>query len=485
MGTFLDLFRRAPKPVAASRSRVRSFAYDAATKPYWDGTTRGWQASGPNSSTISAIAPLRDRAQHLATNNPHARSAVDRLVDGTIGTGLTPRFGKWQGSAGRRFWADDHALNDLFAAWAEQCYVGSDLGWWGVQDPIVRCWRVRGETLIRRRWRRIEDGYPVPLQIEVLEGDHLDTGATTTPQQGGRVVAGVDFDGIGRRVGYWLSLAHPADSGYMGAGSAVVYVEARDLAHLYTMERPGQVRGVTHLAAIIEALSEIGEIRQAKRLKLWAEASIVAAKKLLEPEAPPPAEDDEGAQPPDDAPMSKVGPVAVVNLLEGEELTFAQQTASPDLVELLRGEEKRVAVGAGVTYELMSGDLSDANYSSLRASSASHNLARAKERENHLQPILDRVVQWFVEAGQLAGKIGPGQKEWIWSRPRIAGVDREQVEIDRVGLEMGTTSEIEIISARGDDWRKVLAERSQYQAEAARLGLTADEARQAATSPKV
>jgi len=486
-----DWFRREPqKQARAKRVIVRpqspaTFGYDAANRPYWDASSSTWTSTGPNASSLGAMATLRDRASNLVYNNPHARSAVNRLVDTTIGTGLTPRFGRWEQRDGGRVFVDDPRANELFVAWAKVCFVTSDLDWWGIQDPIVRSWRTRGEALARRRWRRPTDPLPVPVQIEIMEGDHLDVSVTQQSRAGGVVVAGVDHDAIGRRSGYYVLRSHPADHGYLFAmrdSLETIYVPAADLAHLYTMERPGQVRGVTHLAAIIEALREVGDIRQAKRLKLQAESSIVGAKEYLEEDDGNAYEDDDDAEDaPNDDPITRIGPLAQVNLAPGEKLTFAQQTSSPDYDAILTSEDRRIAVGADVSYELLAGDLRQANYSSLRAASASHNLARAKERENILQPMmLDRMVQWFVDAAALSGKLNPAGLVWQWSRPRVGGIDKEQCEIDDKNLANGTVSEIEVISARGDDWRKVLAERSQYREEARRLGLSDADAASAA-----
>ena len=52
---------------------------------------------------------------------------------------------------------------------------------------------------MRIRERRIEDGLPVPLKLQLLEPDHLDAGKTGDLPNGGFVVQGVEFDALGRR----------------------------------------------------------------------------------------------------------------------------------------------------------------------------------------------------------------------------------------------------------------------------------------------
>ena len=54
---------------------------------------------------------------------------------------------------------------------------------------------------MRLRERRVEDGLPVPLQLQVLEADHLDGTRTEELKDGGFVLQGVEFDALGRRRG--------------------------------------------------------------------------------------------------------------------------------------------------------------------------------------------------------------------------------------------------------------------------------------------
>ena len=49
----------------------------------------------------------------------------------------------------------------------------------------------------------------MPLQLQVLEADQLDTAKTEELRDGGFVVQGIEFDRLGRRRGYWLYPTHP------------------------------------------------------------------------------------------------------------------------------------------------------------------------------------------------------------------------------------------------------------------------------------
>ena len=64
----------------------------------------------------------------------------------------------------------------------------------GLQALIVRGLVESGEVLVRLRERRTEDGLPVPLQLQVLEADHLDSWKTGELADGGFILQGIEFD---------------------------------------------------------------------------------------------------------------------------------------------------------------------------------------------------------------------------------------------------------------------------------------------------
>ena len=114
------------------------------------------------------IARLRDRSRDLVRNNPYAAKAVGALVSNMVGTGLLPRAR----AATPELAAQADRLWSEFAASADADGL-TDFS--GLQALIVRSLVESGEVLVRLRERRVEDGLPVPLQLQVLEADHLDS----------------------------------------------------------------------------------------------------------------------------------------------------------------------------------------------------------------------------------------------------------------------------------------------------------------------
>ena len=104
-----------------------------------------------------------------------------------VGTGLLPRAR----AATPELAAQADRLWSEFAASADADGL-TDFA--GLQALIVRSLVESGEVLVRLRERRVEDGLPVPLQLQVLEADHLDSGKTEELRDGGFVLQGIEFD---------------------------------------------------------------------------------------------------------------------------------------------------------------------------------------------------------------------------------------------------------------------------------------------------
>jgi lambda family phage portal protein len=160
--------------------------------------TEGWIAAGTgaNAEIAPALARLRDRSRDLVRNNPYAAKAVTALVSNMVGTGLMPRAKAADpevAALADRLWLD-------FAATADADGL-TDFA--GLQALIVRSLVESGEVLVRLRERRSEDSLAVPLQLQVLEADHLDSGRSGEIA-GGFILQGIEFDALGRRREYWL-----------------------------------------------------------------------------------------------------------------------------------------------------------------------------------------------------------------------------------------------------------------------------------------
>lgn len=107
--------------------------------------------------------------------------------------------------------------------------------------------------LVRLRARRPEDGLPVPLQIQVLEIDWLDSARNGT-NGNNTIQNGIEYDPLGKITAYWLWDQHPGDVNPGRRAKTSSYpVPAERVIHLFTSQRPGQGRGFTRLSRSLPA----------------------------------------------------------------------------------------------------------------------------------------------------------------------------------------------------------------------------------------
>lgn len=426
------------------------------------GRARGFapRDRGPQAEVTAGLALTRARARELMRNDPHAKKGKSVLVRHLVGTGIRPRPR-----------TEDRELNKrivkLWEAWGEQCQVDHDRDVYGLQSLAVGAMVESGEVLLRRRPRRLEDGLPVPVQLEVLEGDFLDTLREGALADGGRVVQGVEFDAIGRRRAYHVHRVHPREMlAWAQAPGQSVRVLASEVAHAFEAVRPGQVRGMPWASAVVLQLRDIGEFRGAEIVRKKVEAATVGvvydedesapAKFYGEADEDPSGESAEGPLPMCDRygrPVERATPGSFVYAPPGRRVQWNNPTAIGGYSDYLSTELRSVAVGMDVPYELLTGDLSKVNFSSARVG-LNHFRAVVEALQWHVViPLVCRPLwRWFVTAAQAAGQLPPGPIPVEWTPPAWPTVNPLQdAQATLLELRMGVTSLSEVVGGRGWD----------------------------------
>ena len=327
-----------------------------------------------------------------------------------------------------------------------------------------------GEVLIRLRDRRVEDGLAVPLQLQVLEPDHLDSLKSSELPDGGFIVQGIEFDSLGRRRAYWLFPTHPGDS--RGRMLVSKPVPTAQVLHLYERLRPGQVRGVPWFAPVILKLRDLDDYDDAELMRKKIEACFAAFVT--------------GAQDEDTLGKTNINaagdrieafePGMIEYLEPGKDVKFATPSANGGYAEYMRLQLHAVAAGVGLTYELLTGDLSQVNYSSIRAG-----LIEFRRRMEALQwqvivpGLCQPVWSRFVTLAQVSGKLPEGPITAEWTAPRFEAVDPlKDIQADILAVRAGVMTLKEAIARQGYDPAQVLSEIAATNAELDAAGITLD-----------
>ena len=388
----MGLFDRLRGAALAVRSAYAAARQPVGRKP-WNAPT-----GSARKATDGAIRTIADRARDAVRNNAYAARIVDLWVANAVGTGITTT------------WPDEAPHRTAWRAWAAgpECDAEGELDWSGLQAIAFRAVVESGEALIWMRPVAPTPENPVGLTLHVMEGDRLDWLHTGMAPNGNRILQGIEIDDRGRKVAFWLREDLDDFPLLRRADARRIRVPAEDMIHLYRRRRPGQLRDVSWLAPILWQLKDLSEYESALLRKAFVEACLALVVT---------GDDDESVS--GDVLRDAAG--NAVEQIEPQMILYrrgggAVETISPsgggNHAGYARRQLEGAAVGVGLTYDQVSGDLSQANYSSLRAGKIEFRRLLEQVQYTMLVPMLvARVARRFHAQGALLGLWGEAPPE--------------------------------------------------------------------------
>lgn len=167
----------------------------------YDGAGRGnrlanWYPSNAsiNSLLASNLSTLRTRSHDVIRKNPYAANAVEALVSNCIGTGIKP-LSKAKDSDFRK------QIQELWLQWTDESDATGNLDFYGLQALILRSVIECGECFVRLKVDK--KNATVPLRLQVLESEHLDSSKDYPLPNGNVIKSGIEFDKSGKVVAYY------------------------------------------------------------------------------------------------------------------------------------------------------------------------------------------------------------------------------------------------------------------------------------------
>lgn len=472
---------------AAKRSGVH---YEAASTA--DRGRKGWTTSNAGPNAVGASAPyIRARSRDMARNDAHCARAIGVLAGNVVGTGVTvapradPKDERSKALAALaeslwRSWCGDPEADA--PAQSPPCDAEGVHTYGALEGVMARGWIEAGEAFLRfRAAPELVRLGQVPLRLEVLEADMLDeTKNERTTDAGGRIVQGVEVDAAGRRVAYWFFREHPGEGWPYGVGrSESVRTPAEDVIHLFLPLRPRQVRGVPFLAPVLATKADLDTWERAELARKATEACVVAFVM--------PGDDQYSANVPDEGlvpsvvdsdgmPVEDLPPRTVLRVRNGKDVKFNTPIISSNYDTYKRAMLQSIAVGVGLSYEWLSGDLSQANYSSLRGGLIEFWREIDALQWSHFVPkVTARVWRRFCEAAFLGGLLPVPYVPADFTAPARTSVDPARESLgDILDIRAALVPWEDKVAARGSTPRKVLDQASSLQKELGMLGLILD-----------
>jgi lambda family phage portal protein len=452
-------------PVAGLKRASARMTLDSVRK--YDGAMGGRRTSDWRSSNASAnveikgaLPRLRSRSRDLTRNTWWGNRIKSVVVAHSVGVGIMPKP-----NTGSK--ALDKKAKAAWKKWGKYCDREGQLNIDGLLALAAGCVVESGEVLGRMipvSPSSVKPGV-VPLELQLLEPDHLDSSrdrimmterkTTAINPEGVVVDQGIEYDLRGKRKGYWIYPVHPGARGIV-MPSASIRVPAADMLHVYRKDRIGQGRGVPWVAPVMLKGRDAADLEEAVVVKARIEACLAAFIKTNDTSRTL-GQKVQNEQRADGTSrrIETMTPGMVAYLDQGEELQTVSPSSSVQFEAVLKATWMTIAAGAGITYDQLTGDLSRANFSSLRAGKIE--FRRVIEQFQwltlvamFLEPLWDRWCEAAMDAGILPRRADGYPVEWIM--PANEPIDpMKDMQADILAVRSGRMTWQQFVSAWGID----------------------------------
>lgn len=463
--------RAAVRRVVARQVLDELRGYDGAQKGRRSSSFRRGERSA-NASVGKALPALRERSRELVRNTFLGARALDVLSTHIVSPDLSVRFDTGSKLA-------DKQAQALWNEWVQSCDIEGETGFTGLLTLAVRAQLEGGDSIIRMIDRPFLEGRAVPLALQVGEGDLIDESrdASALTGKASRARLGVELGDWDQRLGYWLHRQAPGEPWrFDKARTDSILIPREELCHLYRRLRPGQVRGVPVFAPVLIATRDFADLMDALVVKARMEAAIGLIVKGNDSTASVGQAVQAGGQGKDR--IEKIRPGMVEYLKQGEDIVAFAPASNTAFEPVARASLMGISAGVGLTYHQLTGDLSQANYSSLRAGLLEFRRSVADAQWHMLVPqALHRICERWVDRAIIAGRLRPraGGYTRQYVMPAHEPVDpKKDLEADILAVRAGRMSPQDFVEAWGRDWRQVMQEYAEFFAEADKAGAIFD-----------
>ena len=425
---------------------------------------------------------LRDRSREMVRNNPYARQAKRTTQINVIGTGIKLQSQVLLLRGNKRDNRINTEIEEKWSYWtkADACDCSGRYSFHDFEWLAAGAMCESGEALFRIV-RRPFGNSKVPLGLQMLESDLLDEAYQgNTLAKGHEWRNGVEVDEWGRPVRYAILTRHPGDAWFHGdpePNRKHVFLPAEDVIHLFMPERPGQNRGVPWFHSVMADAHQLQGYEEAAVIRARAGASIMGF--ITNNEGELIADDVENNQR-----ISEFEPGTFKYLSPGESVSVPDIDSPDQQFEMfVKNKVRRFASGFGCSYETLSRDFSDTNYSSSRLS-----LLEDREHWRVVQKYLIdnfhmRVFREWLNLAVLSGycnfpdyELRPERylsprwmpRGWSWVDPL------KEVKAYREAEQAGYMTKQQIIAYSGGDFDDNVTELAREQQLAADAGIKLD-----------
>ena len=377
--------------------------------------TSGWATSttSADSELSASLTALRNRSRALVRDAAYAKRAKVVVQNNVIGAGIGMQ-GQVMSSRDTLREDVNTAIEEAWRDWScsEYCHTGGTLHFCDLERALMGQVFDAGEVFVRKHYRPFGGG-EIPFALEMIEAERIADEFSYPPSAaaGAIIKMGIEVDIYGRPLAYWLRQRHPGELRVLpGEADKLERVPAEQILHLRLVDRWPQTRGEPWLHAVARKLNDMDGYSEAEIVAARGSANYLNTIETAEGEHPLATPVDPSN--PDGEKEVITEPGMTLRLAVGEKMNFNNPSRPNTALDpFMRYMLREVAAGTGVSYESLSRDYSQSNYSSSR-------LALLDDRD-----LWRMLQQWFLRNFRL-----PLHKEWLRSAVLARAVVPVRVE---------------------------------------------------------
>lgn len=420
----------------------------------------GWMPVDGNVERLNAMSReiIRRKARDLERNSDIMNSLLEAFERNVVGSGFVP-----QADTG------DEELNNkieaVFKEWSKpkNCDISGTQSFNEMCNMIVRRLKIDGGILLLKTY----DGNPkYPFQLQAREVSDLDGDSVVSYRHEGKsVVGGVEVNDYGKPLAYWIKQETPDGWSTLETKR----IPADRVIALWEKKSPSQIREISPMSQAITRIADAEDYLDTISLK----EKILACFGVFIKRALPSGGLGRGVNNIDrktGLPSKTVTPGMIQELQPGDEaqavVPNGQASNAKDMLSIMI---RLVGSGAGLSYEAISRDMSQVNYSSARQGFLEDKRTYERIQRYLIDHFLDTVYEDVI-ASAVASKtlhipdFWENKEKYLkhsWNTSGWDWIDPvKEVRANKIAIESNQETLATVCAKSGMDWKELIKQRA-------------------------
>jgi len=367
-------------------------------------------AGSSDSDDLPSLEKLRGISRDLYRNAPIVHGAIDTMRFNIIGSGLTVQSQidyKFLGLSEEDAIGWESKAEHIFRFWAESenADVERSCNFYELQTIALMGSLTSGDIFAALPYIERADS-PYSLAIQLLEADRCCNPNNKMDTKD--LAGGIEVDGLGAPVNYHFTKFHPGDTLLTNQWTSVpVFGKSgrRNVLHVFEKTRPGQKRGVSMLAPIIEPLKQFTDYTHAELTAAVVSGLFTVFIETESGEAPGGME-TEGETANYDENEMNLEAGSIIGLADGEKITTANPNRPNTAFDgFTQAVLKQIGAAINLPYEVLMKHFASSYSASRAALLEAWKMFRSRRTwfsQKFTQPVYEAVLTEAVLLGHLS-----------------------------------------------------------------------------------